>query len=303
MKRILICAAAAIVALASCSKTQVVYNDAPEEIGFKAVTGAMTKAPITNTTFPEEQDMYVFAYKNVGKGDYFTINPVLFENNDDAWVANPKQYYPTEGKLDFVAFTKQVTKVSNVSYTYELTDIQEQHDLMASEYMPNNAKTSYSVTLPFHHTLALVQVNFKCTGTNVQINGVALNNTRQSGEATISYTIPDPEAETDPVAAWTTENTLVNLNINENEDITAGADEYTHYADFLVIPDSNDDNEELVINYTVNGIPLSHTIPVDAIAPTYGTKYIYNITIGMLEITFLAEVVDWTSDTPETPSI
>ena len=53
MKRFFVCAAAAIVALASCSKTQVVYNDAPEEIGFKAVSGVMTKAPITNTTFPE----------------------------------------------------------------------------------------------------------------------------------------------------------------------------------------------------------------------------------------------------------
>ena len=72
MKKFFFCAAAAIVALASCSKTQVVYNDAPQEIGFKAVTGAITKAvqPTENEGF--NQDMGVIAYNTVGLSEYFT---------------------------------------------------------------------------------------------------------------------------------------------------------------------------------------------------------------------------------------
>lgn len=44
MKRFFILASAAIVALASCAKTEVVYKDAPEQIAFKQITGPMTKA-------------------------------------------------------------------------------------------------------------------------------------------------------------------------------------------------------------------------------------------------------------------
>ena len=44
MKRFFILASAAIVALASCAKTEVVYKDAPEEIAFKQITGVMTKS-------------------------------------------------------------------------------------------------------------------------------------------------------------------------------------------------------------------------------------------------------------------
>lgn len=50
MKRLVILAAA-IVALASCAKTQVVYNEEPQEIAFKTVSGVMTKGPVTGTTF------------------------------------------------------------------------------------------------------------------------------------------------------------------------------------------------------------------------------------------------------------
>ena len=49
MKRLFILASAAIVALASYTKTQVVYTEAPEEISFKQVTNVMTKAGALQT--------------------------------------------------------------------------------------------------------------------------------------------------------------------------------------------------------------------------------------------------------------
>ena len=44
MKKLIICAAVAIAALASCTKTQVINTEDPQEIGFKVITGKMTKA-------------------------------------------------------------------------------------------------------------------------------------------------------------------------------------------------------------------------------------------------------------------
>ena len=46
MKRLFILASAAIVALAACTKTEVVYTEAPAEIGVQTYAGAMTKASL-----------------------------------------------------------------------------------------------------------------------------------------------------------------------------------------------------------------------------------------------------------------
>ena len=61
MKRLFILASAAIVALAACTKTEVVYTEAPAEIGFKQITDVMTKAVPDGTQLPAT--MGVYAYK------------------------------------------------------------------------------------------------------------------------------------------------------------------------------------------------------------------------------------------------
>ena len=44
MKKFYVFAAVAIAALASCTKSEVVYNQGQQEIGFRQFTGSMTKA-------------------------------------------------------------------------------------------------------------------------------------------------------------------------------------------------------------------------------------------------------------------
>ena len=87
MKKFFFCAAAAIVALASCSKTQVVYNDAPQEIGFKAVTGVMTKT----TTFADDRALGVFANltgDDNADGDVYFGNTSFAKGDGDTWTAS-----------------------------------------------------------------------------------------------------------------------------------------------------------------------------------------------------------------------
>lgn len=61
MKRLFILAAATV-ALASCAKTQVVYNEEPQEINFRAISNVMTRAD--GDAMP--LDMGVIAYLGGG---------------------------------------------------------------------------------------------------------------------------------------------------------------------------------------------------------------------------------------------
>lgn len=59
MKKIFI-ALLAVAALAACTKSEVQFDE-PESIGFQVVSGKMTKAAVTDTKYPEDLNMYVFA--------------------------------------------------------------------------------------------------------------------------------------------------------------------------------------------------------------------------------------------------
>ena len=120
MKKMLFCAAAAIAALASCSKTQVVYNDAPEEIAFKQITGAMTKATDGYEALDGSISLGVYAYHTPVSGDYDSyFANVAFAKDGDAWAANPAEYYPLSGTLDFVGYAPYIP--SGVTYTLSKT--------------------------------------------------------------------------------------------------------------------------------------------------------------------------------------
>lgn len=313
MKRFFVCAAAAIVALASCSKTQVVYNDAPEEIGFKAVSGVMTKAPITNTTFPEGQSITVYGWNNTGKAQYFPAT--VFSKNGAVWSTTPAQYYPTSGSLDFAAYTDMAptiitpSEVTNETYTYTLADnSSHQHDFMVSEYVVNKASSANAVGINFSHALALIEVNVQCTGTTVTVNSVSLSGTKQNGKVTVTYDdADDAVANVAPnIGNWNVDGAVAKtLTKTADVALTAGADA-VNYAHFLVVPE-NGTGKILTINYTLNGNNFSHPINLNthsATTWTVGTKHIFNITIGLDQITFTPAIgTDWSSETPTIPSI
>ena len=93
MKRFFILASAAIVALASCAKTEVVYNDAPEQIAFKQITDVMTKSTHTLSSGV----LGVFA--NQGAVEYFDNTPFTWATN--AFTAEKYWPYPTYADLLF----------------------------------------------------------------------------------------------------------------------------------------------------------------------------------------------------------
>lgn len=122
MKKMLFCAAAAIAALASCSKTQVVYNDAPEEIAFKQITGAMTKATTSFSLDQHHTSMGVFANVKGTNAEYFgnTSFSKTTATGESYWVANPTKYWPFQTELQFIVYAPYLS--SNVSVSYSQTN-------------------------------------------------------------------------------------------------------------------------------------------------------------------------------------
>lgn len=291
MKKFIFCAAAAIVALASCSKTQVVYNGAPEEISFKAVTGAVTKAEQTGTL---SGNMGVFAFVNDTKAPYFAN--VEFTGTT-TWTGG--QYWPLQSNLDFVVYaphgnasyetnTLSVTGADNTGKT----TIGAQTDyLYGAEYYDDTDNKGYSketVGTALKHALAKVTLAF--TGSNVTVNSVSLVKPTLKGSYTVAYSAATP------VAAWTATAEATNLTLTEFADKTL--DNSAQSVSIMVVPA---DDSDIAITYTIAGTDdvLNATIPLTSTwAP--GTHYTYNISINPNAIEFSAPAVTgWTENDPD----
>ena len=196
MKRFFILASAAIVALASCAKTEVVYKDAPQEIAFKALTRPVTKAEQVTTL---TGSMGVFAYVNAGKAVYFDNTP--FEQAVDG--ADPKpwvggKYWPlANDALDFVVYAPY-----DANATYETTlnvaadnstnlTIDDQTDyLYGAEYYDNTDDKGYKkveTALPVELKHAQTKVTVAFTGENVTVTEVKLTTPCLKGSYKVTY--------------------------------------------------------------------------------------------------------------------
>ena len=293
MKRFFICAAAAIVALASCSKTQVVYNDAPEEIGFKAVAGAVTKAEQSGTL---TGTMGVFAFVNG------TADQVYFEN-----VSFCGQYWPLQSSLNFVVYaphgtatyTTNTLTVTGVDNTGKTTIATQTDYLYGAEYYDGvgAVTTGYNresgqIATSLNHALSKVTLSF--TGSNVTVNSVSLVDPTLKGKYVVDYSAATP------VAVWTATPETDDLTLTEFTDKVLNATPAP--VSIMVVPA---DDSDIVVKYTIKGTDdiLTANIPLNGTwAP--GTHYTYNINIAPGAIEFSAPTVNgWTDGGTTSPTI
>ncbi|MBR5498540.1 MAG: fimbrillin family protein [Bacteroidales bacterium] len=320
MKKVFIGAAAMIIALASCSKISVVNNDAPQEIGLRAIAGTMTKAPIT--AFGEGTNMGVYAdYKGAATGSVYQAYFADFEfhNNEGSWVgwngtAHSPKYYPVSGTLDFFAYSPKCTAitagrdgVTGLTFAYTLASNKtNQYDVLVSEIRSGVTKPNAAtdVAMKFKHALSLIDINVKKTGTaDIVVKSITLTGTNHAGTATVTYDA-NRVNETFPTISWVATDALGSDLINTV--LTLGDDfsDYNTSADLLVVPTTGVE-KSMTIVYTIDGgIDLSHTFSLGDTgnwAPS--TKYTYNITVGPLEITINPSITEWTSATTSNPTI
>lgn len=317
MKKVFI-GAAAIIALASCSKISVVNNDAPQEIGLKAIAGTMTKAP---TAFGDDTNMGVYAdYKGAATGSEYQAYFANFEfhKNGSSWAgwngtAHSPKYYPVSGTLDFFAYSPKCTAitasrnpVTGLTFTYALADNKtNQYDVLVSQIRSGVTKpaSATNVAIVFKHALSLIDINVKKTGTAViVVKSITLTGTNHAGTATVTYA--DRVNETFPAISWSATDALGNNSINTELTLGDVFSDYNTGADLLVVPTTGV-AKSMTIVYTINGgIDLSHTFSLGTTGNWEpSTKYTYDITVGPLEITVAPSIEEWATPNPAVPGL
>ncbi len=118
MKKAFMILGAAALALVACNKSEVVVNEAPAEMSFKAMSSNTTKgAELTGTVLPEEYGIYAAATQKNANGvienpNFFSETEQHFDTPDapptatSLWYAFPTPiYWPIGGvKMDFLAY-------------------------------------------------------------------------------------------------------------------------------------------------------------------------------------------------------
>ena len=309
MKKFIFCAAAAIVALASCSKTQVVYNSAPEEISFKAVTGAMTKAPVEGSNFTHS-NMQVGAFLAAGDGvtvgrNYF--GDVTFTGTG---TFTGGEYWPiSAATLNFLAVAPEVSGVTtdfnasnhaSASTTTVTGNETNQHDVMYSvaRQSKNAGGAPSNVVMTFNHAYAWLDFTFKKSAgaPNITINSITVNGVSCNGVLNVTVTNADKASGALSAAGeWTPAAANQNLTVPASGtfELTESAVEYNK--GILLIPE--DPMTSFVINYTIDGQIFDYTYTPDSpLTWTAGKRYVYNISMNPALITIAPEVTPWTDD-------
>ena len=192
----------AIAAIASCAKTEAVYEGADSEIKLAPVAAKQTKAnvlgAIDGTEYPTAENFDVYGYwKNVGAGETYTDGQsyfggaVEFTNRGNYWGGVTPYYWPKNGALRFAAYSpadldlahEQVGDVFSVDTYVQPSNTAETWDfLVAPTSESYTAMTAAeNVSIVFEHALSWITLQVKAkdaaaenvfTIKSVKINGV-----------------------------------------------------------------------------------------------------------------------------------
>ena len=297
MKKVLFCAVAAIVALASCSKTHVVYNGDPQEIAFRQITGAMTKTTVDLTS-----NMGVFAWTVTSPASYF--GNTQFIKTDGIWKANPSKFYPIQGELDFAYYSPY-----EANWTFDgsttlaspvLSDIKDK-DVLYGKTIARSAKTAEALDVELAHALAQVTVNVttdEASKGHITITQVTLSNTHLGGTLTVTY----DNARNVSNAAWSGSSAS---SLTWDTDVVLSSTNDVNYGkDFIIAAYGSGTTYEqgtLTVSYTMDKDgdgtetyegTATFDLSTDGSKAYWnmGNNYIYNIMATLTEITFDAEV-------------
>ena len=195
MKKFFFLAAAALVALAACTKNELDPNSKePRPINFNTVAGLNTKAPISGTLYKTTDPSFgIFCYAltsgktwaaNSADGQlYMNDVEIAYNSTDLIWESTPTYYWPLSGTLTFVGYSPYgcegtvayapETKVLTVTDFVVKDDADDQEDLMWATTNPDlqdnqSTYTSQSATstlkgvnVVFHHALSQVKFNVR----------------------------------------------------------------------------------------------------------------------------------------------
>ena len=329
MKKFFFLAAAATLTFAACNKTEVVYDDNPQEIAMFAVNNLATKAPVADANFLEGDNMSVAAYLVSGDGatpgNFFA--KTAFGKNGNYWTGG--KYWPiSTAKISFLAITETGGGVDKSETTFNgnmasqatvnLTgnNVLDQNDLMYAAAQATHEQGAAYAPVPMVFKHALSWINFSIR-TNlapgqVTVNSIALNGACTDGTLTVTYNNYNEEGTPDLSTAWakaTKKGSPLYVPaapnaegvVNQAAAQVANDGDYVPYGNgLLVVPGYSADS--FTINYTLKQdddvaqtFDYTYTFPAD-LNWEMAHKYIYKINITFTEIEIDPEVEKLTDE-------
>ena len=324
MKKLMVFAMAAMVALASCTKTELVDNSAPTPISFKTVTGSVTKAPVTSEN-PFSDGLGVFASYNNTNSVTPYFSDAYFEKtvtgNTTTWEGNPERFWPIESSLNFIVYAPFVAsgnnstnsaasaEVSGTTLTVTIPDnTDNQYDYMyGSKYYPNCTKANTpesGLVVNLNHALALINIEF--TGsTNVTVDAAELTNVYMAGSYSVVYNTDGRTTTNITSNNWDVTDidfqdfTILSNNTTPLSSTTAQG------ATFMVVPVNK--NNKISFTYKMKGMDSNAAAITKEIVINEnwqpGTQYTYSINISSNEIKFNPSVTEWPQTSNSTTTI
>lgn len=256
--------AAAVVALSSCSQSEVMEVAENRAIGFDAFVNNNTRADIVNKDFNK---FYVFgAYQNTSSWTPFYTNDEVNKSGQN-WTATKEAYWTATKAHHFAAYANGISKLTaGVSFdagtgtngTLKITDYSVgDNDLVAAVATAltwdGKAETS-KVNFTFKHLLSKVKFTFTTDASNdyvmkiENLKIVAKEGTNPIVKAGCDFT-GDGDIKT---LAWTaaTQNSTGEYIYATIDDCAGGT---TNSAEKYVIPQNNDLTVSFKVTFTDNG--------------------------------------------------
>ncbi|MBQ7750524.1 MAG: fimbrillin family protein [Bacteroidales bacterium] len=306
MKKFYIIAAAAI-ALAACTKNEVIapeatpINFAPNALLTKALILPDSDSP-EQLAFPTTESFNVWGFAALDGSTYNYTTPLMddvnISNQGGDWKATTGTYlWPATGKVDFYAYypgslnatfiSDEEPKGINLTGVSLGTAIGSQIDPLVAAVLAQNAVSKPTVQLVFKHItsqIAVMAVDATTTESlknKISIEKVVFKNLKTSGDYTKSTTIGK--------GAWSNINTKADFVSFEGSEVLATTESFLsgstfvssidNSAAFVVIPENvvTGTAEDQVVEvsysiaaYTINGFDYPATPTQTVTIPLYG---------------------------------
>ena len=281
MKRFFILASAAIVALASCAKTEVVYKDAPQQIAFRQITNVMTKASL-------DTDVSLGVLADVTGGQAHFGN-TQFTYVTDSWTA--AVYWPYEGNLDFTVYAPYSENTVFADGILAIKNVQAGEQTYYGEKRYLNTVKDETVAVALNHSSAKISVNIK--GSDLYtVTGLTLKNVSTSGTVNVVYDSSTGNA----TSVTTSDNTPASVDLKKNAATFSEVLNTTTPVvldDVYLLPGAQ---TAFDITFTQGGLSFTKEISLSADNAkwTANSQYVYNITISAPDqIKLSATVNEW----------
>ncbi len=330
MKKTLILAAVAVVAMASCAKNEVIAPSTSSAIGFDTFVGNSTKATEV-TAFVEDNVMVVDAYYTdetnfesvTSAASLFMDDELVTRGADASWAYTNTAYWPknetkkisffavadgTATRVDATSKTFNDLKGNNeVSFDYtNPATATDQKDLMvASKLNVTNTAKATGVKFAFAHILSQIKFTFKTsdfdTNASIELNEIKL--TYDAGFTNVgTFTF---KADTESAGTW---DTTTSVTRQDEETFTAvqalstTAKAYSALAPIMVIPQYK--TITMYVKYTVtqkgSKIVSEYTSTLTPPAGGYlqAKIYTYAVNVGLDAIEFAEPSISnaWAAD-------